>query len=355
MSTVSIIVPVHRAGRLFQQCLEALLNTTPAPQEIIIVPDGESDFEWEKIRDLGVVVLNPTLSPKGPAHARNRGAAAATSDILFFTDADVIVPSDTIQQINTQFAAHPGYDALIGSYDDQPGQQNFLSQYRNLLHHYVHQISSFDASTFWGACGAIRRSAFHEIGGFDERFAKPSIEDIELGYRLRRSGRMIMLCKTLQVKHLKYWNARSIIHTDFFQRALPWTRLILQEKVFHNDLNLRYSHRISVGLVFILAASLIGSVFLPQILIFSVLIALILFSLNRDVYSFFLRKRGWFFLLQVVPWHWIYYSYSGLAFIIGSVQHIVRPESTHQERNFGRRSDYEPDFHGTKRTESKRR
>jgi hypothetical protein len=50
--------------------------------------------------------------------------------------------------------------AVIGSYDDEPFEPNFLSQYKNLLHHYVHQTANRDASTFWGACGAIRRESF---------------------------------------------------------------------------------------------------------------------------------------------------------------------------------------------------
>jgi hypothetical protein len=49
---------------------------------------------------------------------------------------------------------------LIGSYDDAPGANNFLSQYKNLFHHYTHQTGSEEASTFWGACGAIRRDVF---------------------------------------------------------------------------------------------------------------------------------------------------------------------------------------------------
>jgi GT2 family glycosyltransferase len=51
--------------------------------------------------------------------------------------------------------------------------------------------------------GAIHRSVFEEFGGFDETcFPRPSIEDIELGYRLRRGGCRILLDKALQGTHL---------------------------------------------------------------------------------------------------------------------------------------------------------
>ena len=77
-----------------------------------------------------------------------------------------------------------------------PRLQGVVSQYRNLLHHFVHQHGNSEASTFWAGCGAIRRSVFEEMGGFDEqRFPTPSIEDIELGYRLRQAGHRILLDK----------------------------------------------------------------------------------------------------------------------------------------------------------------
>lgn len=94
--------------------------------------------------------------------------------------------------------------ALIGSYDNQPAWSNVVSQYKNLMHHYIHQTSNLRATTFLGGLGAIRKEIFERIRGFDEnRYRRPSIEDIELGYRLRRAGYQIRLEKQFQGKHLK--------------------------------------------------------------------------------------------------------------------------------------------------------
>jgi GT2 family glycosyltransferase len=143
----------------------------------------------------------------GPAKARNLGAQASHGDILFFMDADVTLAPDTLEQVLAAFDTQPQIAALIGSYDDAPGAPNFLSQYKNLFHHYTHQRGCEEASTFWGACGAVRREVFSAVGGFDEAYRYPSIEDIELGYRLKRAGHSIHLCKQVQVKHLKRWEA----------------------------------------------------------------------------------------------------------------------------------------------------
>jgi hypothetical protein len=121
-----------------------------------------------------------------------------------------------------------------------------VSQFKNLFHHFVHQHSNEEASTFWSGCGAVRRQAFLEAGGFDAvRYDRPCIEDIELGYRLREAGHRIRLLKNIQVKHLKRWSLRDMVRTDVFDRGVPWTILLLEKKQLPNDLNLQLTQRLS--------------------------------------------------------------------------------------------------------------
>jgi glycosyltransferase involved in cell wall biosynthesis len=321
--TFSIVVPVHNGGSRFRRCLSSLAVLEPLPTEIIVVADGETDSSWRMAEEFGAQVLKIS-SPVGPAGARNLGARAAKGDILFFVDADVIIPRDAISQIAASFQGDPGLAAIFGSYDDEPSETNFLSQYKNLLHHYVHQTANKEASTFWAACGAVRREIFLAMGGFDERYRHPSIEDIELGYRLKRAGHRIRLLKGLRVKHLKRWSVESLLKADFFYRALPWTRLILNEGQFIDDLNVKISNRISVVFIFLLLLALLGAWFIPQFLVFAVVVAMALLALNWHLYRFFYDKRGLLFALKTIPWHWLYFFYSGLAFCIGFVNYRMK-------------------------------
>lgn len=248
----------------------------------------------------------------------------ARGDILFFLDADVAVCPDAMAQITTAFRNAPDLVAIFGSYDDAPAATNFLSQYKNLFHHYVHQTAREEASTFWGACGAIRREVFLALGGFDERYRHPSIEDIELGYRLKRAGHRIRLCKALQVKHLKRWDVVSLLESDFFHRALPWTELILRDRRFINDLNLRHSSRFSVMLTYGLLGAFFGAWWWPKFLLVAGALSLSLLALNAPLYRFFWHKCGLHFAIQIIPWHWFYYLYSGLAFAIGLARYVLR-------------------------------
>lgn len=321
-STISVIIPVHNGGESFFACLENLKQSTQQPDEVIVVVDGGSDRSLEVAQSFGARVFNYP-SAGGPARARNRGAELAQGDILFFIDADVTVYADTIQRVQETFEDNAELAALIGSYDDQPGAENFLSQYKNLFHHYTHQISSPEASTFWGACGAIRRSVFTAVGGFDEAYRKPCIEDIELGYRLKQSGYSIRLCKDIQVKHLKRWVPISLLQAEIFYRALPWTDLLLSDRQFNADLNLSHRNRWSVVCAFFGIYSLLASIFIPHLLIGAAGCAIALLIINWDVYRFFHQKKGVLFTLRVIPWHWLYFLYGGVAFAYGMLSHFA--------------------------------
>lgn len=322
---ISIVIPVYNGGENFRICLSNLTQLLPGPTEIIVVADGDTDGSGRLAEEFGAKVLRmPTQG--GPARARNVGARAAFGDIIFFMDADVAIYPDTLSQIAIAFAQKPDIAAIIGSYDDAPGATNFLSQYKNLFHHYTHQTGSEEASTFWGACGAIRREIFLKMEGFDEAYRYPSIEDIELGYRLKRAGYEIRLIKTLQVKHLKRWDAISLLKADIFYRAIPWTELIWRDRQFINDLNLQRKNRLSVLLTYGLLSAIVVSVWWKVALLIAGLQSVMLLAINAPVYRFFHHQRGMWFAIQTIPWHWLYYLYSGLAFAIGTLNHLFRKQ-----------------------------
>ena len=101
----------------------------------------------------------------GPAAARNHGARHARGEILFFVDADVVVAPGAVEHVMRVLSRDPDVAAVFGSYDASPPQPSIVSQYRNLLHHFVHQEGNPEASTFWAGCGAVRRAVFEAVGG----------------------------------------------------------------------------------------------------------------------------------------------------------------------------------------------
>jgi glycosyltransferase involved in cell wall biosynthesis len=252
-SAISVIVPAYNSAGYMTRCLQALRESSTAPFETIVVDDGSTDDTAKIAASFGVTVLR-SAERRGPSFARNRAATLATGNILLFLDSDVCVHKDTLTRITEGFNADPTLDALIGSYDSDPASPDFISQYRNLMHAFVHQTGAEEASTFWSGCGAIRRDVFLENSGFKEDYGRPAIEDIELGYRLIRDGRKIVLDRTILATHMKRWSFWGLLKTDILDRAIPWTELILRDKMMPDDLNLQLSQRVSVALVFVLIA-----------------------------------------------------------------------------------------------------
>jgi glycosyltransferase involved in cell wall biosynthesis len=331
---VSVIVPVYNGAWELSRCLEALRLSAYGDFEVIVVDDCSTDDTPQIIKRYGARTLR-TPHNMGPAGARNLGVRQALGGIVAFVDADVVVTPEVLGRIAADFDRDPELAAVFGSYDDAPAWQSFLSQYKNLTHHYVHQISKEQAVTFWAGCGAMRKSVFEEFGGFDEKqYPHPSIEDIELGYRLSMAGRKIRLDKQLQVKHLKKWTLWNLLRADLLYRAVPWTNLIFRTQHLPRDLNLGYRARLSSGLTGLLVLALLAlppamAGWLPAtpasyVLVLLGVIVLLLLKLNWRVYAFFLRKRGWFFTARAVLVHWFYYSSSGAVFFLCGVQHLLR-------------------------------
>src|SRR4051812_47426640 len=218
LPSLSVIIPVHNGGAHLPRCLDALHASDSKGHEVIVVDDCSNDASADAARARGFQVVRLDAR-RGPAAARNEGARRTRGRVLLFLDADVLVRADTLARVEAFFKKHCETAALFGSYDDAPDAPGFVSQYKNLTHHFIHQRSRSDAETFWAGCGAVRRDAFERVGGFDEtKYTRPSIEDIELGRRLRRRGFQIALDRHLQVKHLKRWTLLSLLRADIRDR-----------------------------------------------------------------------------------------------------------------------------------------
>jgi len=325
---VSVIVPVYNNPQDLQECVAALLAGDPPDTEIIVVDDGSADDAAQALAvHPGVTVLRLAKN-SGPSPARNYGARHARGEFLFFVDSDVVVTPGAVNRVCSVLENNPKLAAVFGSYDAQPRAQGLVSQYRNLLHHYVHQTDEPAASTFWGGCGAIRRSVFEQLSGFDERRFPRYMEDVELGYRVREAGHRILLDKDLQGTHLKRWTLRSMVKTDIFHRAVPWTRLILERNQTPNHLNLRAGQRMSVFLV-ALAMLLLAMAPIRLVLLAPAGGALLsVIVVNRGLYGFFFRRRGPFFAAVSIPLHFLYYACGGLAYFCVWCSFRLRPAET---------------------------
>lgn len=325
--TLSVIVPVRQGGAVLDRCLDALRTSTLAPLEVIVVDDGSTDGAEMSAGRLRASVLKLPCGANGPAAARNFGASRARGDVLVFVDADVAVHPQALEGFVRVLREEPGAAAVFGSYDDNPAHPALLSRYRNLLHHFVHQHGRREASTFWAGLGAIRRNVFQTIGGFDEAYRRSSIEDIELGGRLKAAGYRILLCPDIQGTHLKRWTFAGIIVSDVRDRAIPWSRLILRQGRIPADLNTSLQNRMSALTAWLAFGAMVTAPAVPSSLWLAAGSAAALFGLNARLYAFFWRKGGLALAAAGAGMHALYLLYSSAVFgglYVGKARGIPR-------------------------------
>lgn len=295
---LSVIVPATDRPATLPRCRAALAAAVTDDDEVIVVQRPA----W--------------LSAAG---ARNAGAERARGEVLVFVDADVLVHPDALARIRSAFRERPGLTAVFGAYDDAPSAPGTVSAFRNLLHHHVHHESPGPAETFWSGLGAVRREAFHAVGGFDaERYAHPSIEDVDLGVRLVADGARIELDPRIQGTHLKAWTLRSMLWTDFARRGVPWVRLLLREGHASAALNLGWRHRISA------AASVVGVLagLLRRPRTAGAALA-VLVGLNRRFYTLLARRRGPGEAAAGVVLHGLHHLAASAAVPAGVLAHLL--------------------------------
>lgn len=323
---LSVVVPAHNASATLPRCLGAVRRHAPAGSELIVVDDGSSDGTAEIAHRHGAVVVRHD-TPGGPALARNRGVSMARAPVVLFVDADVEVADDALGRVLDAFDRDASLTAVFGSYDDDPAAGTLVSDYRNLLHHFVHQQASVESATFWAGLGAVRRDVLLDCGGFDERYVRPSIEDIELGARLAGAGHRIRLDKDLRGKHLKRWTLLGMARTDVLERARPWTRLLLRDGTLPRDLNLQWRHRASGVMAWLVVVPLPTAVGVPSLgwalAVTSVCALAALAVLNLDFYRYLAARRGMAFAIAAFPLHGLYYAYASGTFAWCCAEHVV--------------------------------
>jgi glycosyltransferase involved in cell wall biosynthesis len=316
----SFVIPVKNDLANLRCCLASLAAQDLTGCEVLVADDGSTPaIRPEDLSDIPVKVRLLRLEGGGPAKARNALARIARLDYLFFLDADTQPCPGLVRRAHEVIVEHPGIGAFFGSYDDEPAVPSVVSNYRNLLHHHVHQLSGGrEVGTFWCGCGVVRRSLYLRCGGISETYDTPSIEDLAFGMRLADAGTRPRIVADLQVKHRKHWTLRSWIYTDLFRRGIPWVRLMRARKHWEGNLNFSWAQRVAAIAAVVVAVSLPAAAWGSSFLSVTAIALAMFVALNGEFFRLIARKRGWIGSAAAVPLHltyaWICVASVALAF-----------------------------------------
>ena len=193
---VSIVVPAYNSERTLELCLKACLAQTHPGTEVLVVDDGSTDATRRIAEAFPIHYIRQ--ENRGPASARNRGAAEAKGCYVAFTDADCVPEPDWIDRLLPEFGEN--VVGVGGTY----GIANPESKLARMIHAEIllrHERCGSDVD-FLGSFNVMYdRRAFDAVGGFDEAFSRASAEDNDLSYRMLDAGGKLRFTREAVVNH----------------------------------------------------------------------------------------------------------------------------------------------------------
>lgn len=193
---ISVVVATYNAAGTLASCIDSILDQTYEPLELLIVDDGSTDGTADLLaqhpRRRQFTVL--TVENGGQARARNLGVDQASGEWLGFFDSDCLLDPRCIEKLHE--ATGDEKVASVGgiqiSPDDESAYGRAIQSYfesLGFLTEYVRKgrVAEVTETAHNPSCNVLyRRSAFEEVGGFDERLWVG--EDPDLDQRVALSG-----------------------------------------------------------------------------------------------------------------------------------------------------------------------
>lgn len=216
---VSIVIPVMNRADELRRCLTSLKQLS-YPQEklqIIVVDDGSSDGSTGVAGEFGALVLPSGGVGRGPAAARNVGAASARGEILAFIDSDCSASRQWLDDLIPAF--NDPAMAAVGGQVDGMCSESAVDRYEAVMSSLSigsrERIGNSGTDTFYlPSCNLlVRRSAFRSAGGFDDSMHVG--EDVDLTWRLRDRRWSICYLPAGNILHEHRSTVRSFMSRRF--------------------------------------------------------------------------------------------------------------------------------------------
>lgn len=179
---VSVVVPAYDEESHIGRLLDSLSAQTAPPAEVIVADDGSRDGTAAIAEGAGATVLR--LAHRGPAAAKNAGAARAKGDVLVFLDADMHCAPHFLEKLIAPIAAGEAIGTFTREIYLANPENRWARAYATLRWSPRERLLAPDFPDHWTQFRAIRRDAFTRAEGFD---------DIGYGEDLTLAGRLGVL------------------------------------------------------------------------------------------------------------------------------------------------------------------
>jgi glycosyltransferase involved in cell wall biosynthesis len=249
MDSLTVVIPTFNRDAVLKRALDGYVaqSTPKAIHELIVVDDGSTD-DTE-----GIVTEMARLAPfsirylrqanRGPAAARNLGITETSTEVVLFTDSDIVPGAELVAQHlewhNMYQQANVGILGYV-TWPSQPTPTPFMKWYgeRQLFDYWtIRHAKRVGFGAFYSCNLSLKTQFLVENGQFNENFKTAAFEDIELGYRLGEAGLKLLHNPLAIAFHHQFFsfveacrksNANSAARRVFFQTEVG--RQVLEQQ-----------------------------------------------------------------------------------------------------------------------------
>lgn len=220
---VSVIIPTRDRVELLAGCIDGLLNRTnyPAIEVLIVDNDSRSSEAQEyftRIQADGRVRIIAAPGPFNYADLNNRAAARARGKVLLLLNNDIkVIDGGWLRELVSHAMRHDvgAVGAKLLYADGRLQHGGIVLGVGGVACHYRTGDRRNSAGPFgWlalarqtsaltGACLALRRSVYHEVGGLDAENLAIAFNDVDLCLRIQARGYRIIWTPAAELYHLE--------------------------------------------------------------------------------------------------------------------------------------------------------
>jgi GT2 family glycosyltransferase len=329
VDALSAVVPCYNAQATVTATLQSLSSGEVIPDEIICVDDASSDATASAIREFShhaktdvKLVSLPTNS--GAAAARNRGAAAATGDLLLFIDADVIVGPQTLSAMRAQMNVSDAA-AVVALYAPASSAGGILADFQSLLANSTFRDLDHHNLLYFGTqCVLLRRGHFLRANGFLESYQGATVEDLEFGFRLKTVGYRIALAASASIVHNRSYTFGSFT-ANYIHKARGLAALVRRLGPHSAGLGSGYSSWQNVVALGCLVAGICASVlaWVPALRLVALLVVIASAMILLCLWRGFVRDAFRFYGPRRMVLYIVLRAYVTLAGAVGALAGLV--------------------------------